>query len=87
MLSFSRVGKGCWGKERSDSVSICWLEIHLGTFLRREGCGGNQLFFSIKLQAALSQTEAKSGAVSLRQNPMIVFRYFKGGETECSAQC
>lgn len=27
---------GCWGKERSDSVSICWLEIHLGVLPRRE---------------------------------------------------
>lgn len=40
--------------------------------------GGNQMFF-YKLQAALSQIAAKSGALSLKQNPMIVFRYFVGG--------
>lgn len=42
---FFKGGKGLWGRERSDSASICWLEIHLGTFPRREGCEGNQLFF------------------------------------------
>lgn len=37
---------------------------------------------SIKLQAALSQTEAKSGAVSLKQNPMIVFKILQGKERQ-----
>lgn len=43
-------------------------------FLLEERVGGNQLFFCT-LQAAPSQVEAKSGAVSLKQNLMIVLRY------------
>lgn len=39
MLSFSRAGKGRWGKGRPDSVSTRWLAIHHGVFARREGWG------------------------------------------------
>lgn len=46
-------------------------------FFLEERVRGNQLF-SICSRLPF-QGEAKSSAVSLKQNPMIVFRYFRGG--------
>lgn len=60
------------GERKGQTVSpfAGWRFI-LAVFPRREGWG--------KSQATLSQMEAESGAASLKQNLMIVLRYFKGG--------
>lgn len=70
-------GWGATGESKDQILSpFAGWRLILGSSLEGR-VTGNQLFFC-KPQPALSQREAKSRAVSLKQNLVIVLRYFKG---------